>query len=249
MKIVFLTTDDPLYLPKFFTRVLQVTAQETAAVYVVPPLYKQQTPAQAAWRYYRTFGLGAMIGLSRRVARAKLRQDSIRAVCRNHQVPCALVADVNAPGFLEQLREAGADLVVSVCCPQVFKRPLLELPAGGVLNIHGARLPHYRGVLPSFWMLANNETEAGVSIYFVNEKIDAGELCGQRIFPISPDEPLDGFLHRSKAIAADLLLEVLEKIRNGTVRRQPLNLAEGSYYSWPDAAAVRRFQETGRRLW
>ena len=249
MKIAYLTTDDPLYLPKFFERVLRVTARETAAVYVVPPLYKQQTPAHAAWRYYRTFGLRPSIGLGLRVVRSKLCHDTIRSVCRKHQVRHEAVADVNSAEFLEQLRADGVDLVVSVCCPQVFKRPLIELPAGGVLNIHGARLPNYRGVLPSFWMLANNETEAGVSIYFVNEKIDAGELCGQRTFPIGPDERLDGFLRRSKAIAADLLLEVLEKIRTGTVHRQPMNLAEGSYYSWPDAAAVRRFQETGRRLW
>lgn len=249
MKIVFLTTDDPLYLPKFFARVLPVTAAETVAVCVVPPLYKRQTTAQAAWRYYQTFGVWATIGLGSRVARSKLRRNTIRSVCRRHQVRCEAVMDVNAPEFLEQLRVGGADLVVSVSCPQVFKQPLIELPARGILNIHGARLPQYRGVLPSFWMLANGETEAGVSIYYVNEKIDAGELCGQRVFPIRPDEGLDGFLHRSKAIAADLLLEVLEQIRTGTVCRHPLNLAEGSYYSWPDAGAVRRFQEAGRRLW
>ena len=83
----------------------------------------------------------------------------------------------------------------------------------------------------------------------MNDEIDAGELCGQRTFPIRADETLDGFLHRSKAIAADLLLEVLEQIRSGTVHRQPLNLAEGSYYSWPDAVAVDRFHENRRRLW
>jgi methionyl-tRNA formyltransferase len=136
-----------------------------------------------------------------------------------------------------------------VSCPQIFKKPLIELPPLGILNIHGAILPQYRGVLPSFWMLANGEKKAGVSIYYVDTRIDAGELCGQRIYDIPPDQTLDDFLRQSKAIAAELLLEVLGAIERKQITRQALNLAEGSYYSWPDATAVRKFRAAGRRLW
>jgi hypothetical protein len=58
-------------------------------------------------------------------------------------------------------------VIVSVSCPQIFKKELIELPARGCLNVHGASLPQYRGVMPSFWMLANGERQAGVSVYFV----------------------------------------------------------------------------------
>lgn len=249
MKITYLTTDDPIYLPAFFDRTLNKYGRETLSVCVVPPLYKNQTTLQAGLRYYRTFGLIAAIGLALRAGMAKVRGQSIEAVCNKHGVKCELVPDVNAEDFRERLREAGTDLLISVSCPQIFKKPLIELPSLGCLNIHGAILPHYRGVLPSFWMLANNEKKAGVSIYYVNEKIDAGELCGQRIFEILPGESLDSFITRSKAIAADLLLEVLGKVENGTVTRSPLNLAEGSYYSWPDKAAVMRFQANGHSMW
>jgi methionyl-tRNA formyltransferase len=156
---------------------------------------------------------------------------------------------VNDPAFLDRLRAMGAELIVSVSCPQIFRRPLIELPQRGCLNVHGAILPQYRGIMPSFWMLANDEKRAGVSIFFVNEDVDAGELCGQRTFDIRPHETLDEFLSRSKAIAAELLLEVLEKIETGAVSRTPLDLSRGSYYSWPDRQAVRRFQATGHRLW
>jgi methionyl-tRNA formyltransferase len=98
-------------------------------------------------------------------------------------------------------------------------------------------------------MLANDETQAGVSIYFVNELIDAGDLCGQRVFGIKPNETLDEFLRRSKAVAADLLIEVLRALEEGNVTRTPLDLAHGSYYSWPDKQAVERFRASGRRLW
>ena len=249
MTAIYLTTDDPLYLPAFFDRVLTGRAAETRAVFVVPPLYKKQSALQAAVRYARTFGLGAAAHLTARIVLARLRRQSVADSCRRHGVECRMVEDVNAPEFLDELRRLGADLLISVSCPQIFKKPLIELPPLGILNIHGAILPQYRGVLPSFWMLANGEKQAGVSIYYVDTRIDAGELCAQRIYEIPADETLDGFLRRSKAIAAELLLEVLDRIEEGTVTRRALNLAEGSYYSWPDPQAVRKFRLAGRRVW
>lgn len=248
LKIVFLTTDDPLYLPSLFDRVLSVHGG-TASVFVVPPLYKDQTARGAAWRYFRTFGLGATWTLSRRTLLAKFERRSIGRVCERHGVPCDSIRDVNDPSFLERLRMLGTELIVSVSCPQIFKRPLIDLPERGCLNVHGALLPEYRGIMPSFWMLANGEKRAGVSIFFVNEDVDAGELCGQRTFEIHPGETLDAFLRRSKTVAAELLLDVLEEVEKSTVSRTPLDLSSGSYYSWPDRRAVQRFQAAGRRLW
>ncbi len=249
MKIVFLTTGDPIYLPSFFEKVLAEYAGQTKAVYIVPPLYKNQTPLQAGWRYYRTFGWKGIAGLIARVLRAKLGRRSIAYVCKKNRIKYDSIPDVNNPDFLERLRKIGTDLIVSVSCPQIFKKKIIDLPSLGCVNIHGAILPRYRGIMPSFWMLANDEKQAGVSIYFMNERIDAGELCGQRIFNILPDETLDVFLTRSKSIAAQLLVEVLKRIENGTATRTPLNSKEGSYYSWPDKDAVKRFRANGRRLW
>lgn len=249
VKIVFLTTDDPLYLPAFFDRVLAVRRAQTALVAVVPPLYGKQTHRQAAWRYLRTFGPRDTARLAARTVRAKAAGRSIKAACRRHAVEYAFVRDVNDPHFLDRLSLLGTDTVVSVSCPQIFRRPLIELPAKGCLNIHGAILPEYRGIMPSFWMLANRERRAGVSIYFVNEQIDAGDLCAQRVFDVLPRETLDEFLVRSKAIAADLLLEVLDSVEHETVQATPLDLAVGSYYSWPDRDAVARFRASGHSLW
>jgi len=249
VKLTFLTTDDPIYLPAFYDRVLERRASDTVAVYVVPPLYRKQTPADAVVRYARTFGLGAAGNLAARVASAKLRRRSVAATCAHFGVRCEEIADVNAPEFLDRLRAEAADVLVSVSTPQIFKRPLMEIPPLGILNIHGAILPKYRGVMPSFWMMANGEQQAGVSIYFTDERIDSGVRVGLRTFDIGATETLDHFICRSKGIAADLLLEVLDGLEQGTLDRQPLDLDQGSYFSWPDAAAVRRFRAAGRRIW
>ena len=250
MIVSFLTTGDPLYLPKFFARVLPPLSRRHAVrIYSVPPLYKNQTSSQAARRYLTSFGLEATIQLTIRLLGAKLARQSIESACHEAGVHYELISDVNAPEFLDRLRRERVDLLVSVSCPQIFRRALIELPRRGILNIHGAILPQYRGVMPSFWMLANGEQQAGVSIYFVNETIDAGELCGQTIFSIDPKETLDEFIMRSKLMAGELLLRTIDAMERGDVQRRALNLAEGSYFNWPDAKAVRRFRAAGRRLW
>jgi methionyl-tRNA formyltransferase len=249
MNVIYITTDDPLYLPAFFARVLEHGNDKVAAVFIAPPLYKNESARAAAMKYFRTFGLMDFAGLAWRVALAKLKRQSISAVCCSKNVPCSQVADVNVADFLERLKGYSPDLIISVSCPQIFKKPLIDLPKKGILNLHGAILPQYRGVMPSFWMMANGEAKAGVSIYFVNEKIDAGDLCGQRVFDILRHETLDQFLRRSKRIAADLTLATLRRIKKGKITRTPLNLSHGSYNSWPDAAAVQRFRAAGRRMW
>jgi methionyl-tRNA formyltransferase len=249
VRIVFLTTADPLYLPTFFERVLDRRAEDVVAVYVVPPLYRDQSRRAALSRYARTFGVRATVHLAAKVATAKAHHRSVVAVCRRRGIAAETAADVNADEFLARLGELEPDVLVSVSCPQIFRAPLIRVPPLGVLNVHGALLPQYRGILPSFWMLANGETRAGVSVYFVDERIDAGEVCAQRAFDILPADTLDSFLRRSKLIAADLLLEVLDAIERGSYERRPLDLSQGSYYSWPDAEAVRRFRDRGRALW
>jgi glycosyltransferase involved in cell wall biosynthesis/folate-dependent phosphoribosylglycinamide formyltransferase PurN len=249
LRIVYLTTDDPLYLPTFFDRVLGQHHARTEGVYIAPPLFKNQSTWQATLRYIRTFGMPAAAQLTARVLEAKSRRRSIATVCQKWGVRSAIVRDVNAPAFLDELRSLSPDVIISVSCPLIFRKPLIELPPHGILNLHGAILPQYRGVMPAFRMMANGEKKAGVSIYFVNEDIDAGDLCGQRIFDIEERDSLDSFLVRSKAIAADLLLEVLRQMEDGTVTRTPLNLSQGSYYRWPDHVAVTQFRMRGRKLW
>jgi methionyl-tRNA formyltransferase len=249
MKLAILTADEPIYLPDFFDRVLTEFGHATDTVYAVPPLYKGQTRGSAAWRYYRTFGAAATAGLTRRVVQAKLSRRSIEEVCIRHGVRHAVATDVNAPDFIAELRRRAIDLIVSVSCPQIFKKEILEMPALGCLNIHGALLPEYRGVMPSFWMLANGEREAGVTIYFMNEAIDAGEVAAQQPFEIGPTETLDDFVRRSKRIAADLLVEVLHDVEDGNSSRRSMNLSEGSYYSWPTRAVVPLCGAAAPQLW
>jgi methionyl-tRNA formyltransferase len=156
---------------------------------------------------------------------------------------------VNDPIFLERLRQKQIDLIISVSCPQVFRRPLIELPTRGCLNVHGAVLPKYRGIAPSFWMMANGELEAGVTVFLVNEDIDAGDVVACETFPIGERESLHEFIVRSKAIACRVLLRAVDLVEAGNPPTKPLDTRGGSYFSFPTREAFTRFLQRGRRLW
>ncbi len=260
MNIVVLTTNVQQYLPDFFARFLESRACDTKAVYVVPPRYGKESTSDLARKYIKAFGLWNFIRVGMRTAKAKLLYTlpqigrngscySIQAACKQYGVPCEEAEDVNSEAFQTKLREMKTDLLVSVSCPQLFRKPLIELPPNGTLNVHGAKLPKYRGILPSFWMMANGEKEAGVTVFLVNENIDAGDVVEKSEFPIEPNESLDGFIRRSKLIACDTLLRAIKKIEDGHYQTDPLSMKDSSYFSFPTKDSYRQFRRRGRRLW
>jgi methionyl-tRNA formyltransferase len=158
-------------------------------------------------------------------------------------------ASVNAPEFVAFVREElHPDLIVSVAASQIFREPLLGIPPKGCVNIHGALLPRYRGMLPSFWTLLNGEREGGVTVHYMSAGIDDGQIIEQRRFPIHADDTVETLIGRSKAVGAELLLDVLARIEQGDVITHPNNAAEGTYYSFPTRHDVRQLKALGRAV-
>ena len=260
MNIVVLTADEPLYLPAFFDRFLRARADDVRGIFVVRPRYGRDSTLTMVRRYTRAFGVANLLRLMWRTLRAKVcdrlglgrsrgRFHSVASAARAHGVPCESVENVNDPQFLDRLRALNVDLVVSVSCPQVFRRPLIELPPRGCLNVHGALLPQYRGIAPSFWMMSRGETRAGVTVFLVNEDIDAGDVVEVQEFDILPGETLDQFITRSKRIHCDALLRAIETVDRGTFEARQLSKENGSYFSFPTREAYREFRRRGRKLW
>lgn len=72
-----------------------------------------------------------------------------------------VVKNINDKVFVQHVREIAPDLIVSYSAPQVIKPELLSVPKHGIINVHGALLPNYRGCMPSFWYLYNGEKWGG----------------------------------------------------------------------------------------
>jgi methionyl-tRNA formyltransferase len=259
MRVFYITTEEPFHLPVFFDTIFRARRSEIVGVAIVRALYKGQTWFSQSKRFIRAFGLktflqeALLFALFRaldsisKVMRLS-RFYSVKSAAQHYALPVFEPEDINAPSFLTTVRELAPDVIVSVSNPQIFRDELISIPSWGCINNHGSLLPKYRGVLPSFWMLANDEKKAGVTVHYLNEGIDDGMIIIQKEFDILPDDTLHTLITRSKRLGAEALLEALDQIAANQVSARPNRIEEGSYYSWPTREAVERFRKLGRRF-
>ena len=259
LKLVFVTPEEPSVMPVFFSKVIPRLCDEIAAIAIVSPIYKRSTWLSQARRFGNAFGYRDLAVEVAHFGRDKAADavgrlapvagyHSVRAVARSHGLRVLRPADVNAEDFLEDLRRLDPDLVISVSCPQIFGGELLELPQLGCINVHSAQLPHYRGVLPTFWTLARGESATGVTVHYMAAGIDGGDIIVQQAVPISSQDTLHSLMRRCKSVAADLVVEAVDRFREGPVAASPNPAEEGSYFSFPRREDVLRFKAAGRRL-
>jgi methionyl-tRNA formyltransferase len=133
----------------------------------------------------------------------------------NHSIDYIETDDINAPAVIDTIAALKPDLIVVIAFGQKIGNQLIKLPPKGAINVHASLLPKYRGAAPINWAIINGETETGISIITLAEKMDAGLICAQAKTDIGSDETA-GQLHDKLAeMAAPLLLKTIEKIASG----------------------------------
>jgi methionyl-tRNA formyltransferase len=162
-----------------------------------------------------------------------LAQDIVH-VAWEHGIPAFAVgrlADPATPAALAALRP---DVACVACFPRRIPAPLLALPPLGFLNLHPSLLPAYRGPAPLFWAFRNGERTAGVTVHFMDEQFDTGDVVLQA--PVELPDGISGAEadRMCASLGGRLLVEAVQGLQQGMLarRRQPDG---GSYYSWPSA--------------
>jgi len=260
IKYVFIQ-NDPFYLPKVLDKYLREFADSTAGVNIQSVAQGKRSVFQTALDLYRMYGFGyfqwKLRGYLSRKVMGKLVNDlagstrtcySVRAVAKKYGVPVTEAVDVNSEPFLKHLRDLKVELIVSISGTQFYKKPLRDQTPGGIVNCHGALLPRYRGLMPSFWTLANGETEGGVSVHFVDAKLDNGPIVVQKTYRIHPHDTLEDVMARSKDLAAEAIIECVRLIEAGNPPLLPNDESQATSHSMPTREDVKRFRAAGRRF-
>lgn len=120
------------------------------------------------------------------------------------------------------------DVGVVIAYGQLIGKDLLKLPAHGMMGVHPSLLPKYRGAAPVPWTLLNGDPETGVTIFRLNERLDAGEILAQERVGIEPGERADALLGRLARLGADALAAALEQVADGRARPVPQDDAQAS---------------------
>lgn len=257
MRITFLTQDDPLYILPFFqsffaedlgdfevtgifacrsmgSRKRSALLRELAFLYGIPGFIKL-LGLQAWHRMAARLRLGSVFG----------RSHSLQELATQSQVPYKRIGNPNTPFHFEEIASHQPEVLISVACPFILKRPILELPSSAALNIHHAPLPRYKGMMPTFWQMYHGERSVGITIHTMVDKLDEGSILYQDSVPVIPGESMHDLIRRSKRSGGRAMLNLLRRFAQGEMPTPVERSGETSYFTFPNATEIRTFRERG----
>jgi len=167
---------------------------------------------------------------------------SVKDWALQHDIPCYTPENINTGWWIAEIMKLKPDIFFSFYYRKMICKEILEIPKLGALNLHGSKLPAYRGRCPVNWVLVKGENQTGVTLHFMVDKPDAGDIVGQKEVNIDFHDTARTLYDKLCEAAGLLLNDYLPIIKTGTIPRRKQNLAEGSYYGG-------RRPEDGRIEW
>jgi methionyl-tRNA formyltransferase len=150
----------------------------------------------------------------------QLQQSAVKQFAVAHGIPVLQPVKLKEEGFVQSLRDIGADIQVVVAF-RMLPEVVWQMPPMGTLNVHGSLLPQYRGAAPINWAIINGEKETGVTTFKLQHAIDTGNILLQEKIAIT-DTTTAGSLHdEMKEVGAQLLVKTLRGLEAGTLEEQP----------------------------
>jgi len=166
------------------------------------------------------------------MARFNKSRTSLKEVCRKGGVPFYLVENHNSKKVLNILKGLQPDVLITANT-RIIQKHLIKVPSKAAINIHTSKLPHYAGLDSIFWALYHGETEIGVSVHYLVEGLDTGDIVLQKTIPVMPGDNLETLTEKANDLGVQLTLKTIEKFEQGDFKGFPQDIRQRSYFSWP----------------
>lgn len=157
----------------------------------------------------------------------QIQQSAVKQYAVAHNLNVLQPEKLKNPEFLAELKALNADLQIVVAF-RMLPEVVWNMPPKGTFNLHGSLLPAYRGAAPINWAVMNGETQTGVTTFFLQHEIDTGSIIHQATMPIGPDESTGEVHDRMMALGAQLVLQTVKEIEQGTAKATPQDMT-GDY--------------------
>ena len=131
--------------------------------------------------------------------------------------------------FSELLSKLFPDVIVVVAYGKILPKSVIDFPKYGCINLHVSLLPKYRGAAPMQRAIMEGESETGVTIMYMDEGLDTGDIIAREVFAIEPDDDFEAIHDRSAEIGSELLSKTIFDIADGNVKREKQNDALATY--------------------
>ena len=180
-----------------------------------------------------------------------LKEDpSIASFAHSKGIKTYKISNPNDINFLHILQKSKPDIIINQS-QSILKKKLLSIPKIGVLNRHNALLPKNRGRLTPFWVIFYNQKYTGVSIHFVEEGIDSGDILVQRKFKVNMHDNFNTIAKKNYEIAALAMLDALKLIETKKYKTIDNDDKFATYNTTPTLkeALVYRIKILKRNIW
>jgi len=145
----------------------------------------------------------------------KIQESAVKICAKKHQLPVLQPEKLKDNQFVEALQALRADVFVVVAF-RMLPEIVWRIPPKGTINLHASLLPQYRGAAPINWAIINGETQTGVTTFFINEKIDEGNMLLSEKVEITKEDNAGSLHDKLLSIGKTLVLETLKQIENNT---------------------------------
>lgn len=129
----------------------------------------------------------------------------------------------------QKILDMNPDIIITAAYGQIIPDIVLNYPKYGAINVHGSLLPKLRGGAPIHHAIINGDKEIGVTIMYMDKRMDAGDIISQRAIPLTNDMNLDIAYEKLAILGRDLLIETIPSIINGTNNRIKQNENEVTF--------------------
>lgn len=253
MRIVIITQNDPFYLADSLRYLIQVLPKHSkivgCVVNDVSPFGKKETFIEKAKKTFRIFGWKFFMYYSFKYVRNMfLNSKKVDNVLNENSIPkIVLERHINHKNSVIEINTYQPDILISILGNQIFKKQIIDLAPKGCLNLHTALLPKYRGLMPTFWVLKNDEKFTGVSVFYVDEGIDSGPIIIQEKVEIG-NKSQEELIQITKQIGMELIAKAVDMIEKDNVKLIENDAALGTYFSFPEKKDVKVFKANRKRF-
>ena len=155
---------------------------------------------------------------------------SVAELASEKGIPLYAPANINHPLWVAKIKKMNPDFIFSFYYRDMVGKDILGIPAKGCINLHGSLLPKYRGRCPLNWAVINGEKETGVTLHYMTEKPDNGDILAQEKFAIGTNDTAKDVHMNATRAAAKLLKAALPKLRKGTLKAVKQDEKKATYF-------------------
>ena len=162
--------------------------------------------------------VGVITAPDRKAGRGqKINQSAVKKYALSQNLKILQPTNLKDEAFLEELKSLNANLQIIVAF-RMLPKVVWNMPKYGTFNLHASLLPNYRGAAPINWAIINGETKTGVTTFFIDEKIDTGEIIMQEEIAIDPNENVGSLHDKLMVLGSSLVLKTVKAIQEQTIK-------------------------------